>query len=104
MDRAQILAYLQAAEEHISNGARQIVERRDLVFRLKSAGIASSDEIVFLREMENTQRKHIAERDRLRAELAALSDAEKAGASLNAPTPNAQRRKRRVRRTPYGVR
>jgi hypothetical protein len=56
--------------------------------------------------METMQKQHIAERDRLRAELAVTHAAEAAEAddSLDTETPNPRFRKRRVRRTQYGLR
>jgi hypothetical protein len=78
MDRASILTYLSAVEEHISSGERQIIGRRDFILSLKCAGCDTTDEVALLREMERAQMEHLAERDRLRAELAVLNAVETA--------------------------
>ena len=52
MDRAQILTYLQAAEQRVANGERQIANRRDFVLSLKCAGAGYNREIAELLEME----------------------------------------------------
>ena len=89
MDRALILSYLKAAEEHVANGERRIAKHFDLVSTLKRAGHDTTSAIALLREMEKTQTRHIADRERLRSELAELSAAELGN-------------RRRIRRTPYG--
>jgi len=73
MDRAQILTYLLAAEQHVADGERRIASRRDFVLSLKCAGADYNCEIAELLEMERAQMKHIAELDRLRTELAVLN-------------------------------
>src|SRR5688572_20642091 len=73
MDRAQILTYLQAAEQHLADGEQKIANRRDFVLSLKCAGADYDRETAELLEMENAQMQHIAERDRLRTELAVLN-------------------------------
>jgi hypothetical protein len=72
MDRAQVNTFLQAAEQHVADGERQIVNRRDFVLSLKSAGENYDREIAELLQMERAQKQRIALRDRLRAELAVL--------------------------------
>jgi len=103
MDRAPIISYLQAAEEHVANGERRIAKHCDLVSTLKRAGHDTTSAIALLREMEKTPAQHRADRDRLRAELAVLDtvEAPKADASTREPRPHL---KRRMRRTPYGRR
>jgi hypothetical protein len=103
MDRALILSYLKAAEEHVANGERRIAKHCDLVSTLKRAGHDTTSAIALLREMEKTQAQHRADRDRLRAELAVLDtvEAPKADASTREPRLHL---KRRIRRTPYGRR
>ncbi len=103
MDRALILSYLKAAEEHVANGERRIAKHCNLLSTLKRAGHDTTSAIALLREMEKTQAQHNADRDRLLAELAALDviEATKADAYTRAPR---LRLKRRIRRTPYGRR
>jgi hypothetical protein len=75
MDRALILTYLQAAEDYVSSGERQITNLRDFILSLKCARSDTASEVARMHEMEKAQIGHKAKRDRLRAELAVL-DAE----------------------------
>jgi hypothetical protein len=107
MDRALILSYLQAAEEHIANGVQDIADQRDLISTLERTGHNATSAIARLREMEKTQTRHVADRERLRAELAVLNAAEaaKADASIVTETRDPQLgHRRRFRRTPFGRR
>jgi len=91
MDRALIVSYLKAAEEQVANGERQIARHSDLISTLQRAGHDTTSAIALLRELKQAQIQHVAERDRLRAELAELSAAQLGN-------------RRRTRRTPYGRR
>jgi ATP-dependent protease ClpP protease subunit len=91
MDRALIVSDLQAAEERLENGEQDIADQRDLILTLKLTGHTATSAIAQLLVMEQTQIQHVAERDRLRAELAELSAAQLGN-------------RRRIRRTPYGRR
>ncbi len=106
MDRALILSSLQAAEERIANGVQDIADQRDLILTLERTVHNATSAIVRLREMENTQTRHIADRERLRAELAVLNAAEaaKEDASITAPRDPQLGHRRRTRRTPFGRR
>lgn len=106
MDRATIISYLQAAEDHVANGEEQIADQSDHISSLERAGHDTSSASALLREMKQAQTQHLAHRDRLRAELAVLNAAEAAKVDvtiLNA-TRDPRPRRRRVRRTPYGRR
>ena len=72
MDRALIVTSLQAAEDRVAFGARQISKQRDFVSRLEREGRNTTDATSALREMQRTQESHVAHRDELRAKLAAL--------------------------------
>jgi len=76
MDRALIVSYLKAAEEQVANGERQIARHSDLISTLRQAGHDTTSAIALLRELKQAQIQHVAERDRLRAELAELSAAQ----------------------------
>ena len=91
MDRALIISYLQAAEDQVALIERQIAYQRGLISSLRREGHDASSASDQLRVMEQTQLQHVAERDRLRDELAALSAAQLGN-------------RRRTRRTPYGRR
>jgi hypothetical protein len=80
VDRALVISVLQAAEDHLAIGARQIAKQRQLVSRLERDGVDTTDAIALLREMERTQELHAGDRDRLRAELAVLNAVETAKA------------------------
>lgn len=91
MERALIVSYLQAAEEKVANGERQIARHSDLISTLERAGHDTASATALLRELKQMQMQLVAERDRLRAELAVLSAAQLGN-------------RRRIRRTPYGRR
>ena len=73
MDRALIISYLQAAEDQVANGQQHIADQCDLISTLERTGHHATSAIARLRLMEQTQTQHIANRDRLRAELAMLN-------------------------------
>ena len=91
MDRALIISYLQAAEDQVAIIEQQIAYQRGLISSLRREGQNTSSASAELRLLEQTQIQHVAERDRLRAELAELSAAQLGN-------------RRRIRRTPYGRR
>ena len=73
MDRALIISYLQAAEDQVEIGQRYIADQCDLISTLERTGHHATSAIARLRVMEQTQTQHIADRDRLRADLATLN-------------------------------
>ena len=75
MDRALIVTSLQAVEDRIAIGARQISKQRDFVSQLEREAKDATDATALLREMQRTQESHIAHRDRLREKLAVLKAA-----------------------------
>ena len=76
MDRALIIRSLQAAEKHVADDEQQVADQRDLVSTLERTGHTATSASVLLRKMEQTQLQHLADRERLRAELTALSAGE----------------------------
>ena len=76
MDRGLILSYLRVAEEHVANDVQDIADQRDLISTLERTGHNATSAIARLREMEKAQVRHVADRERLRAELAVLNAAE----------------------------
>ena len=86
MDRALIVTSLQAAEDRIAIGARQISKQRDFVSQLEREAKDATDATALLCEMQRTQESHIAHRDRLREKLAALKGAK--GAKTDTPVSN----------------
>jgi hypothetical protein len=91
MDRALIVSSLQAAEDQVAIIEQQIAYQRGLISSLRRDGQDTSSASAQLGVMERTQIQHVAERDRLRDELAVLSAAQLGN-------------RRRIRRTPYGRR
>ena len=87
MDRALIVSYLQAAEDQVAIIEQQIAYHRGLISSLRREGQNTSSASAELRLLEQTQIQHVAERDRLRDELAVLSAAQLGN-------------RRRIRRTP----
>jgi hypothetical protein len=83
MDRALIVTSLQAAEDRIAIGARQISKQRDFLSQLEREGEDTTDATALLREMQRTQESHMAHRDQLREKLAAV----KAAKSAKSDTP-----------------
>ena len=67
------ISYLQAAEDHVATGQQHIADQCDLISTLERTGHHATSAIARLRVMEQTQTQHIADRDRLRAELAMLN-------------------------------
>jgi hypothetical protein len=72
LDRGFILSYLRAAEEHVGNDVQDIADQRDLISTLERTGHTATSAIARLHEMEKAQARHIADKERLRAELAVL--------------------------------
>jgi len=69
MDRALIVTSLQAAEDRIAIGARQISKQREFVSQLEREGRNTTDATSLLREMQRSQESLVAHRDELRGTL-----------------------------------
>jgi DNA repair protein RadC len=69
MDRETLLGWLALSERHVEQGARHILEQRELLSRLQKPGQGKSDTAGIasdlLDEMERLQALHIAHRDHL---------------------------------------
>ena len=76
MDRALLIAYLQAAENHVAVIEQQIANQRGLISSLRRLGHDTSSACAQLRVMEQTHMQYVGDRDRLRAELAVLNAGE----------------------------
>jgi hypothetical protein len=79
MDREMLKRHLAQAEEHISAGDKNIACQRDLIAQLErdgrdtaSDGRDTASARTFLREFEELQAMHRAERERLLRELGEL--------------------------------
>jgi hypothetical protein len=73
-ERAMVVRHLAQAEEHVLLGASHIARQKEIVAELERDGHA--DAAITARDLlatfETTQASHVTDRDRLRAELAAL--------------------------------
>jgi hypothetical protein len=72
MDREMLQRHLALAEEHIATGEKNIARQRDLIAQLERDGHDTASARTFLREFEQLQALHIAERERLLSELSEL--------------------------------
>ena len=72
VDSSLIITALQAAEDRVAIGARQIWKQRGLVSRLVREGQDTTEATALLLEMQRAQESHTAHRDQLRAKLAEL--------------------------------
>jgi len=84
MDPALLIRLLQAAEDQVENGDQDIADQRDLISTLERTGHAPTSAITRLQQMEQTQMQRIADRDAMRAELAALNAGEAENPGLTA--------------------
>ena len=78
MDRALMVSLLQAAEDRVANGEQDITDQVDIISTLKRTGHAPTSATVLLGKLKQAQLQHVADRDRLRAELTALDARETA--------------------------
>ena len=69
MERAMILDHLALAERHVREGEQHVSKQRALVGELKRDGHDTATAIRLLKEFEEVQAMHVADRDRLLAEL-----------------------------------
>ena len=65
-----ILDHLAMVLRHVDQGARHIVQQRDLITRFERAGIDSAEAQRLLAQFEHSQSQHIEHRNRLQAMLA----------------------------------
>jgi len=80
MDRAIVISYLQAAENHVGAIEQQIANQRSLISSLRRLGHDTRNASAQLRVMEQTHMQYVGDRDRLREELAVLNAADAAKA------------------------
>jgi hypothetical protein len=72
MDREMLKSHLTQVEEHIATGGKNIARQRDLIAQLERDGYDTASAKTFLREFEQLQARHIAEREQLLRELSEL--------------------------------
>ena len=69
MNRDLLATHLKQAERHVVEGEEHIARQRELIVRLERQGHDIESAVKLLSTFEQTQASHIADRDRLRAEL-----------------------------------
>jgi hypothetical protein len=69
MDREELRRQLGDAEAHVARADRQVVKQRWTVARLERDGKDTTAARAVLTQFEETRKKYIAERDRLRRRL-----------------------------------
>jgi hypothetical protein len=78
MDRAALLASLETANRHVSDGQRHIERQREIVARLEQRGRGASHTAKVAREllasMQRIQRSHVGHRSQIKAELARVDE------------------------------
>jgi hypothetical protein len=70
MERTILLEHLLRTEEHIAKGERHLTRQREIIQQLERDGHDASTARDFLTTLEQTQDLHVANRERVRAELA----------------------------------
>ncbi len=73
MDRETIQRHLLLAEMHVSQGERHVARQREIVAELKDDGRDLETARNLLARFEELYAQHVADRDRIRRELEALS-------------------------------
>jgi|GEM_PF-5230265 len=63
--------HLALAERHVALGEGHLTRQRQVIVQLKQAGQDATGAIKLLRNLEEAQELHIADRDRLKEQLAA---------------------------------
>jgi len=76
MRRVLVLDHLDRAERHVVAGKRQITEQIEFIAWLGWFGRDATGARTLLREFERGLAKHIADRERLRAQLTHLNEIE----------------------------
>jgi len=71
MDREMLQNELEMAERHVLEGEHHVARQREIVAELARDGHNTSKAAILLRTFEDLQAIHVADRDRLRKELAA---------------------------------
>ena len=70
-DRAQILEHLAEAQRHVSDSERKLYEQRERIARLEREGDNTTEANRLLKEIEDVLRRHAADLERIRGQLAA---------------------------------
>ena len=75
MDKAEMIrALLAQAEGHVAQGEIHLIQQREIIIKLDAHGCDSKPARELLMRFIELQALHVADRDRLRAELEQLTD------------------------------
>jgi hypothetical protein len=74
MDRALVEDHLAKAELHVGEGEAHVTRQTELVARMEQDGHDTSEARASLALFKDLQAMHVADRDRLRKELASMTD------------------------------
>jgi hypothetical protein len=77
MDRAMIEEHLAQADRHVTEGERHLARQRELLAQMQPDDPTAAEARKLLDTFENLLASHIADRDRLKGELAALGQINK---------------------------
>ena len=69
MDREQLTEHLAMTERHVAQGLGHLSSQRRIIANLEREGHDATTAIDLLALFEKTQASHVADRDRIRAEL-----------------------------------
>jgi TorA maturation chaperone TorD len=72
MDRAWLEEHLAQAEMHVAEGEDHVARQQDIVADLANDGHDLKSAQALLAQLERMLANHVADRDRIRAELAAM--------------------------------
>ncbi|MGE3873589.1 MAG: hypothetical protein AB7F74_11600 [Parvibaculaceae bacterium] len=65
-----ILDHLALAERHVAQGRQHIAQQKQIIIALESGGHDTTEAKRLLLNFEDVQKMHLADRDRLKKELA----------------------------------
>jgi hypothetical protein len=69
MRRVMLEQHLMETEQHITRGEQLIAEQREIISNLQRDGLDAARARELLAALEETQRQHVAARDRIQQEL-----------------------------------
>src|SRR5690349_4360020 len=72
MDRDMLLDHLALAERHVKEGERHLTQQAALVHKLEVGGQDTAEAEALLKQFQELQVMHIADRERIKAELQQL--------------------------------
>jgi hypothetical protein len=70
-DRTQILEHLAEAQRHVTESERHLFEQRERIARLEREGNDTTEANRLLNKIEDVLRRHAADLERIRVQLAA---------------------------------